>query len=185
MEDILSYRAAAVTREATLAAAVGGDSEAFADLVRPWLPVALSTATLVTGSSADGADAVQEALLSAWRGLPALREPAAFPAWFRQHVVRSSMRLAAKGKRLRLADLELASPSEGDTIEMEYRRRVLADAFDRLDPKDRTILSLRYVSDLPIAETAVALGIPEGTVKSRLHAAVERLRAAYEAEERQ
>jgi RNA polymerase sigma factor (sigma-70 family) len=184
MEGVLSQMAAAGTTEAMLSAAIGGDGEAFADLVEPWLQTALSTATLVTGSPADGADAVQEALLSAWRGLPSLREPAAFPAWFRRHVVRSALRVAARRKRLRLVDLEQARPHEGETVELGYRRRVLTDAFGRLDPKDRTILALRYVADLPILDTAAALGIPPGTVKSRLHAAIERLRAAYEAEER-
>lgn len=184
MEGILRQTAAISTTEALLSAAISGDGEAFADLVQPWLPAALSTATLVTGSSADGADAVQEALLSAWRGLPTLREPAAFPAWFRRHVVRAALRVAARRRRIRVVDMEQMPPHGGETVELEYRRRVLAGAFDRLDPRDRTILALRYVADLSIRDTAAALGIPEGTVKSRLHAAIERLRAAYEAEER-
>jgi RNA polymerase sigma-70 factor (ECF subfamily) len=170
--------------DGSLRAAIRGDSDAFADLVRPCLPAALATATLVTGSSADGADAVQDALLSAWKGLPSLREPTAFPAWFRRHVVRSGLRLAGKRRRLRLVDIEAVQPSENEALERQYRRRLLAEAFDRLEPRDRAILSLRYVSDLATAEIAAALGIPEGTVKSRQHAAVQRLRAAYDAEER-
>ena len=57
-------------------------------------------------------------------------------------------------------------------------------AFDRLSTDDRTLLTLRHLWDLPGAEIAQHLGIPEGTVKSRVHAAMNRLRAAYEAEER-
>ena len=61
---------------------------------------------------------------------------------------------------------------------------MLGRAFDRLDPKDRLILTLHHFWRLPVAETAGHLGIPEGTVKSRVHHALGRLRAAYDAEER-
>ena len=69
-------------------AARAGDREAFRTLVEPYVGRALGAATIITRSPADAADAVQDALLSAWRGLPQLRDPEAFPAWFRQHVVR-------------------------------------------------------------------------------------------------
>jgi RNA polymerase sigma-70 factor (ECF subfamily) len=62
--------------------------------------------------------------------------------------------------------------------------RVLAVAFGRLSTADRLILTLHHFWDLPVAETAAHLGIPEGTVKSRVHHALRRLRAAYDAEER-
>jgi RNA polymerase sigma factor (sigma-70 family) len=179
---MLDTPAALTAVEIRLKAAVGGDSEAFADLVRPCLPAALATATLITGSPADGADAVQDALLSAWSGLASIRRPEAFPAWFRRLVVRSGLRLASRRHRLAWADLD--QQPEHESLEHQYRRRVLSEAFDRLEPRDRAILSLRYVSDLNTPEIAATLGIPGGTVKSRLHAAVQRLRAAYEAEER-
>jgi RNA polymerase sigma-70 factor (ECF subfamily) len=63
-------------------------------------------------------------------------------------------------------------------------RRTLARAFDRLEARDRLILTLHHFWDMPIAETAAHLGIPEGTVKSRVHYAMDRLRAAFAAEER-
>jgi RNA polymerase sigma-70 factor (ECF subfamily) len=169
-----------------------GDGEAFAALVRPCLAAALATATVVTGSHADGADAVQDALISAWRGLPGLRDPAAFPAWFRRHVVRSAIHIAERSRRHRVVDLDIATP-EADALaaidgnralDREFERRQMDRAFVRLDPKDRLILALRHSWDLPVAEVAQALGIPEGTVKSRVHQALKRLRAAYEAEER-
>ena len=57
-------------------------------------------------------------------------------------------------------------------------------AFDRLSLDDRVLLTLRHLWNLPVAETATVLGIPDGTVKSRTSAALERLRAAMDAEER-
>ncbi len=165
-----------------VAAAVAGDRDAFRDLVEPYVPIALGAATILTRSHADAADAVQDALLSAWRGLPQLREPDAFPAWFRQHVVRAAMR-AAKA-RGRVVELDLDAPDVADALDRAVERRTLGRAFDRLEPDDRLILTLHHFWGLHIAETATHLGIPAGTVKSRLHAAMDRLRAAYDAEDR-
>jgi RNA polymerase sigma-70 factor (ECF subfamily) len=76
-------------------------------------------------------------------------------------------------------------PAEGDgALDEHVQRRQLDRAFDELRPDDRLILALRYVSNLSTSDVAAALTIPEGTVKSRTHAAVQRLRAAYDAEER-
>jgi RNA polymerase sigma-70 factor (ECF subfamily) len=167
---------------ALVAAARCGDRDAFADLVEPYLPGALGTARLVTGSAADGADAVQDALLSSWLGLGALRAPEAFGGWFRRQVVRAAMRRSRTRRAVGQLDVELAAP-EGE-LERAVAARQLDRAFDRLEPKDRVVITLRHVLDLPGSEVAEALGVPEGTVKSRLHSAIEHLRAAYEAEER-
>jgi RNA polymerase sigma-70 factor, ECF subfamily len=165
-----------------VAAARRGDREAFADLVSPHLETALRVARVVAGSPDDGTDAVQDALLSAWQGIGSLREPAAFPAWFRRHVTRSAMKHAKRRGRVAELDLETAAPH--DALDRAFAVRELDRAFDRLSTDDRVILTLRHLWDLPGAEIAVHLGIPEGTVKSRVHAAMTRLRAAYEAEER-
>jgi len=163
-------------------AARRGDRDAFGALVEPELPLALGAARIMTRSSADAADAVQEALLSAWHGLDGLRDPAAFPAWFRRHVVRAAMRIA--GRRGRVVELDLAMPDPAADIDRALERRTLARAFDRLDADDRLVLTLHHYWGLPVAETAHHLGIPEGTVKSRVHYAMQRLRAAYDAEDR-
>jgi RNA polymerase sigma factor (sigma-70 family) len=163
-------------------AARRGDRAAFATLVEPDLAAAFGTARIVTGSSADASDAVQEALLSAWRGLDSLRDPNAFRAWFRQHVVRAALRAAKRRGRVVELDLSVAAP-DGD-LDRAVERRTLARAFDRLDAQDRLLLTLHHFWELPIAETATHLGIPEGTVKSRVHYAMDRLRAAFAAEER-
>jgi RNA polymerase sigma factor (sigma-70 family) len=163
-------------------AARSGDRDAFRALVEPHLGVAIASATLLTGSASDAADVVQDALLSAWQGLDGLREPDAFPAWFRTHVVRSaSRRVRSRG---RLVELDAAAPLSTDELDRALEGRNLGRAFGRLDDADRLLLTLHHVWGLPIAETAIHLGIPEGTVKSRVHYAMDRLRAAYDAEDR-
>lgn len=165
-----------------VAAARKGDRDAFRTLVEPDLAAALGTARIVTRSDADASDAVQEALLSAWRGLDGLREPEAFRAWFRRHVVRAALRAA--NRRGRVVELDLATAAPDGALDRAVEERTLARAFDRLDARDRVLLTLHHFWDLPIAETAAHLGIPEGTVKSRVHYAMDRLRAAFAAEER-
>jgi RNA polymerase sigma factor (sigma-70 family) len=167
---------------ALVEAARTGDSDAFGQLVAPHLAGALGTARLVTGSADAGADAVQDALLSAWLGLDSLRDPHAFPTWFRRQVVRGALRAAKKQRRLTELDLDLPAPA--GELDQAIAVRQLDRAFDQLDPGDRLILALRHAWDLPGLEIAHLLDIPEGTVKSRVHAALGRLRAAYEAEDR-
>lgn len=169
-------------RTVLVAAARGGDREAFRSLVEPELARALGAAKLVTGSDADAADAVQDALLSAWRGLDGLRQAEAFPAWFRRQVVRAALRIAARKRRVVELDLDLAAPA--GELDRAVDGRILARAFARLEAKDRLILTLHHFWDLPITETAALVGVPEGTIKSRVHHAIQRLRAAYDAEER-
>jgi RNA polymerase sigma-70 factor (ECF subfamily) len=165
-----------------VAAARGGDRDAFRRLVEPHHAAAIGTARIVTRSEADASDAVQEALLSAWRGLDQLRDPEAFRAWFRRHVVRAALKAAARRNRVVELDIQIVAP-EGE-LERAVERRTLGRAFARLDPADRVLLTLHHFWGLSVAETAAHLGIPEGTVKSRVHYAMDRLRAAFAAEER-
>jgi RNA polymerase sigma-70 factor (ECF subfamily) len=169
-------------RARLVAAAVRGDRAAFGQLVEPELSSALGAAIVLTRSHADGADALQDALLSAWQGLDALRDPVAFPAWFRTHVVRAAIKVAKRRGRVLELDVDAADPNGG--LDRAVERRALGRAFDRLAIDDRVLLTLRHLWSLPVSETAVVLGIPEGTVKSRTSSAMERLRAAMDAEER-
>lgn len=167
---------------ALVAAARRGDRDAFGRLVEPELPIALGACAVLTRSQADAADAVQEALVSAWRGLGSLRDPLAFRAWFRTHVVRSAVRVVKR--RGRVVELDLAAAAPDGELERAVERRLLGRAFDRLTADDRLLLTLRHLWDAPVAEVAAILGVPEGTVKSRTSAALERLRVAYDAETR-
>jgi RNA polymerase sigma-70 factor (ECF subfamily) len=182
MEAVLEASPARSSPASLVSAARAGDRDAFQALVEPDLAAALGTARIVTRSEADAADAVQEALLSAWRGLDGLRDPGAFRPWFRRHVVRAALRAAER--RGRVVELDLATAAPEGELDLAIDRRTLARAFDRLDARDRLLLTLHHFWDLPIAETAAHLSIPEGTVKSRVHYAMDRLRAAFAAEER-
>jgi RNA polymerase sigma-70 factor (ECF subfamily) len=78
----------------------------------------------------------------------------------------------------------MAFGGDGAPDESVALRDALDHAFGALSAEHRTVLALRYTLDLPLTEIARTLGVPEGTVKSRLHAAVDRLRAAYEEDDR-
>jgi RNA polymerase sigma-70 factor (ECF subfamily) len=159
-----------------------GDGEAFAALVEPYLGQALTAATLIVGSKDDAADVVQDALVSAWTGLRRLRDPDAFAAWFRTQVVRAAWKAARRQRGHRRPTDVIPDPI--DRIEKGISERRLQRAFVTLDAEDRMILTLRFHLGLSTNGTAEQLGIPAGTVKSRVHAAVRRLRAAYDAEDR-
>jgi RNA polymerase sigma factor (sigma-70 family) len=165
-----------------LGLARAGDGEAFAMLVEPHLARALSTASLIVGGGADASDVVQEAMLSAWKGLPNLRDPHAFGPWFRRQVVRGAWKAARRARRTVPFDSSWADPV--DRIERGLAERQLARSFDRLSADDRVVLTLHYHLGLPIQETALLMRLRAGTVKSRLHYALRRLHAAYDAEER-
>jgi RNA polymerase sigma-70 factor (ECF subfamily) len=163
-------------------AARSGDRRAFERLVEPHLSAALGASTLIVGREADAADALQNALLIAWQRLPQLRDDAAFPAWFRRIVINSAMR-AVRGRR-RLVELDPAQAAPSGALEHALDLRRLARALSHLDPRDRAVLTLRHFWDLSVADAARVMGVPEGTVKSRTHHALARLRAAYDAEDR-
>jgi RNA polymerase sigma factor (sigma-70 family) len=173
-----------ISLEPLVAAARSGDRDAFRVLVEPHLAVALGASTVLTGSAADAADAVQDALLSAWQGLGGLRDPEAFPAWFRRHVIRAAARSNRTRARGRIVELDASLATAGDDLDRVVEGRTLARAFERLDDADRLLLILHHVWRLPVNETAEFLRVPEGTVKSRVHYAMQRLRAGYDAEDR-
>jgi RNA polymerase sigma-70 factor (ECF subfamily) len=126
----------------------------------------------------DAEDATQEALIGAWRQLPSLRDPDRFDAWLGRITVnacRMALRRRRSGAAVSLATGPLAAePVDARTSAFDART-VTADAFDRafgrLPVEQRAILVLHHRDELPVAEVAARLGIPEGTVKSRLHAA--------------
>jgi RNA polymerase sigma factor (sigma-70 family) len=162
--------------------AVRGDRGAFERLVEPYLVVALGAARLITGDEDAAAAAVQDELLKSWQALDSLRDPRLFRAWFRKIVIRSAIRFV-RG-RGHLVELDLDSPGPSDSLEREFDRRQLARAFARLDSKDRVLLTLHHYWQMPVAESAQLLGVPEGTVRSWVHHALKRLRACYDAEVR-
>ena len=172
-----------------------GDAAAFGMLVDTRIDRCYRLAWSILSNDADAADATQDALVSAWRQLPRLRDPAAFDGWLNRIVANSA--LMARRHRVRLREVAVRPAFPGDpTPEPEPPQDPLARtemdklvdsdaigrAFDRLRPKDRMILVLHHVEERPVAEIARSLGIPVGTAKWRLHAARNALEKAMEAE---
>lgn len=125
--------------------------------------------------AAEAEDAVQDALLRAWRHWPELRDPSRFAAWLDQIVV-NCCRDRYRRRRLRLLDLSAAEQAEAtDEFRTMFERDALAAAVRRLPYEQQVVIALRYWRDLTVPEIAVRLGIPEGTVKSRLHTALRAL----------
>ena len=131
-------------------------------------------------------DAVQSALLTLWRDLPKLRDPAAFEAWSYRLLVRACY---AESRRARRWLPNLAGGTVGEQpVEGGFAavvdRDQLERGFRRLSMDQRAVLVLHHYLDMPLDQVAQTLSIPEGTARSRLFRAVGALRAALEADTR-
>jgi RNA polymerase sigma-70 factor (ECF subfamily) len=169
-----------------VARAQRGDHDAFSALVRPHIDRLHGLAGLLLRDSARAEDALQEALLRAWRDLPRLREPQRFEAWLRRLVVNASHDEGRRARRRRGEQpLEpFHEPGTAGGIGELFDRDELARGFHRLKGDERTAIALRFYLDLSSTEAAEAMGIREVTYRSRLHRALKVLRAALSAEAR-
>ena len=167
-------------------AARGGDREAFADLVRARGDRLYALAQRILRDVDRTGDAVQEALVIAWRDLPGLRDPDRFDAWLHRLLVRSCVVEASRTRRLaaNLRVLPVEVPAAGDDFLSVADRDELDRGFRRLPTAQRAMLVLRHYAGLEPAEIAEVLGIPAGTVRSRLHHAHRAMRAALDADAR-
>jgi RNA polymerase sigma factor (sigma-70 family) len=172
-----------------LEAARTGDEDAFRALVEPHMPTAYRIALLIVLDRELARDAVQEALLRAYRGLKPLRPDTHFKAWFNRLVVNEARRLARRQWRqpALLQELpEIAAPGDSpeDMLLAQESREQIWTAIARLDELYRTVLVLRYYQGMTDTEIADALDLPVGTVKSRLHSARQWLQRQLGSEER-
>jgi RNA polymerase sigma-70 factor, ECF subfamily len=162
-----------------------GDHEAFAELARDAVVRLDRAARLILRDPELARDAVQDGLLLAWRNLPGLREPERFDAWLHRLIVNACLDLARRRKR-RLIEVELTdlhAPLLQDSS-TDHEQRELVDAvLRRLDERERAIVVMHYYLGLPLTDVSAALGIPVGTVKSRLHRALGEMRIAIADEE--
>jgi RNA polymerase sigma-70 factor (ECF subfamily) len=163
-----------------------GDREAFASLAAASISRLDAVARLITRDPERAKDAVQETLARAWRDLPGLRDPDRFDAWLRRLLVHACMD-ELRGVRRRVIEVVLVDvhhPSAPDASASLADRDALARAFRTLDPAQRSLVVLYYFDGLSLGEAAAAVGIPEGTAKSRLSRARETLRATLDADAR-
>ena len=174
-------------RALTVERARAGDRDAFEALVESNLVTTFRTSLAILGSEADARDATQEVFLKAWRELPGLREPDRFDAWLGRIVVNTCRSALRTRNRRRLREIQVDVPetgglrSRGPALEDRVGELdVLQSAFERLTIAQRTILALHHLEHRPLAEFSTVLGVPEGTVKSRLHAARQSFERALE-----
>ncbi len=167
-------------------AARGGDREAYADLVRSRGDRLFAIAQRILRDVDRTEDAVQEALVIAWRDLPGLRDPDRFDAWLHRLLVRSCITEAKRERRLaaNVRILPFDMPAAADDYLSVADRDQLDRGFRRLPPEQRALLVLRHFAGLEPTEIAETLGIPAGTVRSRLHHAHRAMRAALDADAR-
>jgi RNA polymerase sigma factor (sigma-70 family) len=171
-----------------VARAQRGDEAAFEEIVQRYQQVAFRTAYVITSSAADAEDAAQEGFVKAFRAFDRFRPGSELRPWLLRIVANEARnRVRSSGRRQRL-ELRLtedfrpggAAPSpEAVALAGDERRRLLA-LVNGLSDEDRLVIAARYFLQLSGEETSAALGIPEGTVKSRLSRAIARLRARVE-----
>jgi RNA polymerase sigma-70 factor (ECF subfamily) len=171
-----------MSEEALVRAAAGGDSDAFASLAAPRLDRMYATATLMLRDRARAEDAVQDALVRAWRDLPSLREPGRFDAWLRRLLVNACRDDSRRGRRHE-GNLTLL-PEHDRTVPSRTEELADRDAIGRamrsLSLDHRAVIVHHYYLGLSLPEIASTLDIPVGTAKSRLHHARLAMRAAIE-----
>lgn len=172
-------------RRELVEAAARGDHEAFEVLATSAGDRLYAVARLILRQADLAEDAVQEALVRAWKQLPTSRDPDRFDAWLHRLVVNAC---ADQGRQLRrLSGQVRALPVErsvDDDTGSVADRDQLERAFTRLKPEQRAVVVLHHYSGFSAAEIARMLGIPQGTARSRLHYATEALRAALDADAR-
>jgi RNA polymerase sigma-70 factor (ECF subfamily) len=175
-----------MTDERLVRSAAAGDPDAFAALAAPRLDRLFATASLILRDRGRAEDAVQDALVRAWRDLRSLRDPGRFDAWLRRLVV-NACRDQSRRHRRHEANIRLlpdhdrpTADASGTLADSDAIERGLAE----LSTDHRAVIVHHYFLDLSLPEIADALGIPVGTAKSRLHHARIALRAAIGQEPR-
>jgi len=166
--------------------AMQGDEDAFDALVERIGDTLHSVARRVLRDATLAEDATQRALLEAWRNLPRLRDPDRFEAWAYRLLVRAC-HAEARRERRHKGNVRLLPGDEpiiADAGAMVARQDQIDRAFARLSVEHRTVVVLVHYLDMTPAEAAAAMGTRPGTARSRLHYALQTMRAAIEADAR-
>jgi RNA polymerase sigma-70 factor (ECF subfamily) len=162
-----------------------GDREAFAVLVHQVSDSLYAVAWRILRDTGLAEDALQNALVLAWRRLPRLRDPQKFEAWIHRILVHAcydeSQRARPWTASVRV--LPMNGPSTPDASDDVANRDELERAFRRLTVEQRAVFVLHHYLGLPLVEVADLLGVPAGTARSRLHYAIAGLRNALTAPE--
>ena len=170
--------------------AMAGDHDAFEQLARVEIRRLYAVARLILRDHGKAEEATQEALMAAWRRLPGLRDPDRFGPWLHRLLVNACYREARTSGRRQTIEVHidpLVLPDASGSIETGAdlaNRDQLERGFRRLDVDQRTVLVMHYYLGFSLDEAAEVLGVPPGTVRSRLSRAINAMRAALEADAR-
>lgn len=169
----------------SIPAACGQSVIDFDTLFQTYQTEALRTAYLICGSRADAEDAVQEAFIKCYQHADQLRDPEKAKAWLFRTLTRTAWRISARGRRetpveTLYAQNEPAGEDAAAPLLRADRAQSVRCALGALDEKQRTAVVLYYFNGLSVRETARAMGCLEGTVKSRLFHARERMKNLLE-----
>jgi RNA polymerase sigma-70 factor, ECF subfamily len=170
--------------ELLVLAAQAGDRSAMGELVSRWRGPLWRHARVLTGRDDGAWDVLQEACVAMVRGVRSLADPASFRWWAFRLVTNKAadwVRSAQRGRRLVAGAAADPRPASEGVRPDELAR--VRRAVEQLPADSRVLLSLRYCGDLSMTEISLALRVPEGTVKSRLHQAREELRSILERDE--
>ena len=173
-----------VDQRALVERAREGDRDAFALLARAAASRLDAAARLILRDPELARDAVQEALIRAWRDLPGLRDVDRFDAWFHRLLVHAAIDEARRRKR-RVVEVvldPLDMPIAADDISLTADRDALDRALASLTPEYRALVVMHYYLGISVPDAAASLGITLGTAKSRLHRAIGTLRVAFSVE---
>lgn len=166
--------------------AQGGDRDAFAQIVNVSFDRYHGVAMRLLHDSGSAEDAVQQAMVNIWRNLPRLRDPSRFEAWSYKLLLRACYAEYKRAPRWMPAIVEgsASEPGASGDYATVVDRDQLERGFQRLSMDHRAVVVLHHYLDLPLDEVGRVLGIPTGTVKSRLSRALTEMRAALEADAR-
>jgi RNA polymerase sigma-70 factor (ECF subfamily) len=161
-----------------------GDEAAFTELVDMYGDRCYAIAYRILRDTERAQDAVQSAFLLCWRELPRLRDPERFSVWLHRLVVNSCYEEYRRYKRWssNIRALPLDGPEGPDSIASVADRQALEQAFGQLSPEHRAVVVLHHHVGMPLATIAEVVGVPLGTVKSRLFHATRILRTALGAD---
>lgn len=160
-----------------------GDLAAYDALVRAYESLAFRAAYLITRDSHEAADAAQDAFVRAYRALGSFRPGEPFRPWLMRIVTNQALnRIQALKRRDKMTERyarviqETQMPSPQRAVETREQNEKLLQAVGQLKPDEQALITLRYFLELPELEVAKALNVPQGTVKSRLHRTLAKLR---------
>lgn len=162
-----------------------GDNAAFSELVDLDGDRCYAIAYRILRDVERAQDAVQQALLQAWRELPRLRDPDRFEVWLHRLLVNACYEEARRHRRwtTHIRTLPVDGPETSDSTVTVAERDALDRMFGQLSPEHRAVFVLHHHIGLPLQTIADIVGVPVGTVKSRLHYATRQLRAAVAADD--